>query len=126
MKKKQKNKFNVDLGFRVRQIRSLNKLSQEVLGERLGVSTPTMQRYEAGEIPLTAEAIGKCAASLNTPVGFFYGETDQHPAASNTNKVGLLLAAEIMELPDENIRKSVFHLVRSIIRWDEKRSKDAA
>ncbi|WP_306261323.1 helix-turn-helix domain-containing protein [Pararhizobium sp. IMCC21322] len=124
MKKKQKNKFNVELGFRVRQIRSLNKWSQEVLGERLGVSTPTMQRYEAGEIPLTAEAIGKCAASLSTPVGFFYGETDQHPAATNTNRTGLLLAAEIMELPDNDGRKHLYHFIRSLNRaWQE---KDAA
>lgn len=85
-----------------------------------------MQRYESGEIPLTAEAIGKCAKSLNAPVGFFYGEGDTYPKPSNSNKIGLLLAAEIMELPDDNIRKSVFHLVRDIIRWSEKREKDAA
>lgn len=126
MQKKQKSRFNVELGFRVRQIRNLNKLSQEVLGERLGVSTPTIQRYEAGEIPLTAEAVGKCAQSLNTPVGFFYGESDKHPAPSNSNKIGLLIAAEVMALPDDNIRKSVFHLVRSIVRWGEDRDQDAA
>lgn len=126
MQKRQKNRFNVELGYRVRQMRNLNKMPTDRLAEVLGVSTKTVQRYEAGEIHMSPEAIGKCAKSLNTPVGFFYGEGDKYPAPSNTNRLGLLLAAEVMQLPDDTIRKNVFHLVRSIIRWSETRGKDAA
>lgn len=116
MNSKIKNRFYTDMGFRLRQVRSLNKLSQEYIGERLGVSAQTVHRYETGEIQIPTENIAKCAKALHTPVGFFYGEGDQQPAPSNINRVGLLVAAEIMELPDDNIRKSVYHLVRSINR----------
>ena len=117
--RKSKNKFYIDVGFRIRQVRSLNKVSQEGLGAMLGVSPQTVQRYETGEIQIPTEAVAKCARALHTPVGFFYGEDNQQPANTNINRVGLMVAAEIMGLPDDNIRKSVYHLVRSINRISE-------
>lgn len=117
MQRKTKNQFYVDMGFRLRQIRSLNKVSQEYLGERLGVSLQTVQRYETGDIHIPSEAIAKCAKTFNTPVSYLYGEDSQQSASANHNRVGLMVAAEIMDLPDNNIRKSVYQLVRSINRF---------
>ena len=119
----QKHKFYVDLGFRIKQMRHLNKVSQELLAEIIGVSKQTIQRYESGEIHISPEALDKCARRLNTPVGFFYGEGETMPAPSNTNKTGLLIAADIMAIPDNNIRKSVYHLVRAINRAHEDNEK---
>ncbi len=104
------------MGFRIRQVRCLNKISQDDLAERLGVSHQTVQRYETGEVHISPEAIIICARALNTPVGHFYGEDDQQPSPSNINRAGLMVAAEIMNLPDDNVRKNVYHLVRSINR----------
>lgn len=116
MNRKPKSKFYIDVGWRIKQIRNLNKLSQEYLGEYVGVSAQTIQRYETGNIQIPTEAVAKCAKALHTPVGFFYGEEDKQPA--NINRVGLMVAAEVMALSDDNIRKSVYQLVRSINRCD--------
>lgn len=126
MSRKQKSTFDIEIGYRVRQLRTLNKLAPEVLGDKLGVSRTTVQRYESGEIPLTAEALNTCAKSLNAPVAFFYGEENSAQTPSNTNKLGLLIAAEIMELPDDTLRKTVFQLVRTLNKWSEAGGKDAA
>ena len=119
----QKHKFYIDLGFRLMQMRHLNGYSQSQLGEFIGVSKQTIQRYESGEIHISPQALDSCARQLNTPVGFFYGEGETMPAPSNTNKTGLLIAADIMALPDNNIRKSVYHLVRAINRAHEDKEK---
>ena len=116
--RKQRSKFYIDVGWRIKQVRSLSRLSQEYLGERLGVSATTIQRYESGEIQIPTEGVAKCAKALHTPVGFFYGEDGQQPANTNISRVGLTVAAEIMDLLDDNIRKSVYHLVRSINRYN--------
>ena len=113
--RKPKNKFYIDMGFKLRQARCLNKVSQQSLGERLGVSMQTVQRYETGEIHIPSEAIHICARVLNTPVSFFYGD-EASPSPSNTNRVGLMVAAEIMDLPDDNVRRSIYQLARSINR----------
>ncbi len=120
--KKPRNKFYVELGGRIRQVRSLNKLSQEYLGERLGVSAQTMQRYETGDIHVSPEGIARCAQALHTPVGYFFGEDGTQPANTNISRVGLMVAAEIMAMPDDNIRKSVYQLVRSINRYEDSRN----
>ena len=124
----QKHKFYIDLGFRIKQMRHLNRFSQEHLAEIIGVSKQTIQRYESGEIHISPQALDICARQLNTPVGFFYGEGEAMPAPSNTNKTGLLIAADIMAIPDNNIRKSVYHLVRAINRGhkDNEKSRKVA
>ncbi len=125
MKHANKEKFYVNLGFRLMQMRHLNGYSQGQLGEFIGVSKQTIQRYESGEIHISPEALDKCARRLNTPVGFFYGEDETMPTPSNTNKTGLLVAADIMALPDNNVRKSVYHLVRAINRAHEESKKSS-
>ncbi len=121
MIKKTRKQFYVEMGFRIRQVRSLNKISQERLGEKLSVSKQTIQRYESGEIHIPSDAIHICAHVLNTPVNFFYGD-ETSPAPSNTNRVGLMVAAEIMDLPDDNVRRSIYQLARSINRAGNKAS----
>lgn len=108
------NEFYKDMGFRIRQMRQINRHSQSSLAENIGVVRQTLLRYEEGEIKIPADAIGKCAKTLNTPVGYFFGEGDQHPLPANTNRIGLLVSAEIMALPNENLQNRVYHLVRSI------------
>ncbi len=93
-------------------------------GEIRHISAQTIQRYETGNIQIPTEAVAKCAKALHTPVGYFYGEEDQQPANNNTNRVGLMVAAEVMALADDNIRKSVYHLVRSINRHGQSQDND--
>lgn len=124
MNQKPRNKFYVDVGWRIRQMRNLKKLSQEYLGERVGVSAQTIQRYECGEIHIPTEALAICAKTLGAPVEHFFAETDHIPANNNINRIGLMAAAEIMELPDDNIRKNVYYLVRSINQFDASQEGD--
>ena len=126
MRGRRRSAFYSEVGFRLRQMRNLNKLSQETLGERLGVSMQTYQRYETGEIHIPTEAIVKCAKCLQTPVGFFLGEEERLGSGGRMHRTGLLVAAEVMALPDDNLRKSVFHLVREINRACIDDKEDAA
>lgn len=114
MKRRERKKFNVDVGFRLRQARGLNGLTQEYVGEQVGVTKQTINRYETGEIPVPTETLARCARLMDTPVGFFLGEQNEQRMPSQNTRVGLMVAAEIMNLPDDRIRKSVYHLVRAI------------
>ena len=119
MNRKAKSEFYCTVGFRLRQMRTLHKRTQAFIAEHLGVSSQTVQRYEQGEIPISTENIAKCAKLLNTSVGFFYGEDGGPPYAANINRMGLMAASEIMDLPSDDIRKSLVHLVRAINRYDD-------
>lgn len=119
MGKGTRQEFYADIGFRLRQIRSLNRVSQEALGERLGVSKQTIQRYETGEIQLPSDVIATCAAFFDTSVVEFYGENRRTYDKSPEGRAGLMVAAEIMALPNLELRKSVYQMVRQINRTIE-------
>ncbi len=61
MTQSNKEKFYIDLGFRLMQMRYLNGYSQSQLGEFIGVSKQTIQRYESGEIHISPQALDSCA-----------------------------------------------------------------
>lgn len=117
------NRFNKELGFHIRQARLLKKISQETLAERLGVVKQTVQRYEEGRIVISADAVRICAEVLGTTVADLYG-AETTPPTAKPDRIAILVAAEIMALPNDDIRKKLFVLAKAINNgWSE---RDAA
>lgn len=62
---------------------------------------------------MSPERIQACARIFKVPVGYFYGEGENGSNNKRYDKTVMLVAAEIMELP-EDIRKGVYILSRQI------------
>lgn len=62
------------VGQRVRQARRALKLTQEQLGERLGLTFQQVQKYEKGVNRISAGRLHELAQALNRPLDFFYPE----------------------------------------------------
>jgi len=105
--------FNKALGFRLMTLRQSHKMSQESLGIRLGIKYQQIQKYESGQVRMPPERIAACARILEVPVEYFFG-TDSDDKKPHYNKAVLTVAAEIMALPNDDMRKSVYHLARTI------------
>src|SRR5271154_7637768 len=67
---------DVHVGKRLRQARLLAGLSQEELGDGIGVSFQAVQKYEQGENRLSASRLFRAAKLLDRPVSFFFDELD--------------------------------------------------
>nr|WP_294916007.1 helix-turn-helix domain-containing protein [uncultured Neokomagataea sp.] len=63
---------DVHIGNRIRLRRTLMGLSQESLGEALGVTFQQVQKYERGANRVSASRLFELAQALDVPVGFFY------------------------------------------------------
>lgn len=126
MHKQDRDRFYRDMGFRLRKMRYLRQFSTEQLGERVGVSGKTILRYETGENHLPPMAIQICARALDVPVGYFYGEGDDYPLPDNAHLPGLIAAAEVLRLPNDEIRNSAVQFFRAVNRWSEEQRKDVA
>ena len=63
---------DVHVGKRLRQARLLAGLSQEELGDGIGVSFQAVQKYEQGENRLSASRLFRAATLLQQPVAFFF------------------------------------------------------
>jgi transcriptional regulator with XRE-family HTH domain len=113
MNTRYEEEFNQALGFRLMTLRQSHKMSQEYLGAKLGVRYQQIQKYETGATRMPPERIATCARLFSVPVEYFFGS--ENTDINNTySKAVLTVAAEIMELPNDDIRKTFYHLARMI------------
>lgn len=66
------DRVDVHVGSRLRQRRILLGLSQQALGDHLGLSFQQVQKYEKGSNRVSASRLFELTRLLGVPVGFFF------------------------------------------------------
>lgn len=135
MPKKQANPIDVQVGNRVRIRRMLIGMSQERLGDLLGLTFQQVQKYEKGVNRIGAGRLYEIARILNVPVDFFYeGVTAAGQSGANQQEgsppimefvssgEGLQLSLAFMKIKDVKVRKRVLDLVKSLAAEEEQKS----
>lgn len=132
--KKQANPIDVQVGNRVRIRRMLIGMSQERLGDLLGLTFQQVQKYEKGVNRIGAGRLYEVARILNVPVDFFYegiadsgrpnaGEPEGAPImAFISSGEGLQLSTAFMKIKDAKVRKRVLDLVKSLAEEEEQKA----
>lgn len=64
--------IDTHVGQRLRLRRTMTGMSQERLGDAIGVSFQMVQKYERGDCRVGASRLMKIAAALGVPVSFFF------------------------------------------------------
>ena len=131
---RQANLIDEHVGARVRLRRMLLGMSQEKLGESLGLTFQQVQKYEKGVNRIGASRLFDLAQVLGVPVQFFYDELTAHAADSGhatlggfaerptesyvvdflSSRDGLELNKAFVRITDPKVRRSVIDLVRSL------------
>jgi len=111
---------DVHVGSRLRLARGLLGLSQVQVAQALGVSFQAVQKYERGEIRVSASRLLQASRLLGQPLEFFFEGLDA-PTASESDQ-GEFVRAELellrafRALPDGELQRQVLRLVRSMGR----------
>ena len=125
MPKKQVNPIDIQVGNRVRIRRMLIGMSQERLGDLLGLTFQQVQKYEKGVNRIGAGRLFEVSRILNVPVDFFYEGVNAIPAGASeaesapvmefvSSGEGLQLSLAFMKIKDAKVRKRVLDLVKSL------------
>jgi transcriptional regulator with XRE-family HTH domain len=85
MTRRDPNYVDVHVGSRIRMRRQLIGMSQEKLGELLGITFQQVQKYEKGANRISASRLYYTAKILGVPVQFFY---DDLPGAEENTGMG--------------------------------------
>jgi transcriptional regulator with XRE-family HTH domain len=72
MTRRDPNYIDVHVGKRIRMRRQILSLSQEKLGELLGITFQQVQKYEKGTNRISASRLYNTAKILGVPVQFFF------------------------------------------------------
>ncbi len=128
--KKKPNPIDIHVGSRVRLRRTMLGMSQEKLGENLGITFQQIQKYEKGANRIGASRLQQISTVLNTPVAFFFedapGMTSPTQAgfaeAESTNYVvdflssseGLQLNRAFVKIRDPKVRRKIVEMVKAL------------
>lgn len=103
------------VGQRMRLRRTLLGLSQEVLGERLGLTFQQVQKYERGANRIGASRLYDLSRVLEVPVSFFFDGMDGGAANAEPDlkRWQLETVRHLEKLPEQQ-RKAVYSLVAAL------------
>ena len=127
--KKQPNPIDIHVGSRVRLRRMMLGMSQEKLGENLGITFQQIQKYEKGTNRIGASRLQHIATVLQVPVSFFFedapgtpteaaGMSEARPASYVvdflSSSEGIQLNKAFVRIKDAKLRRRIIDLVRAV------------
>ena len=132
--KRKPNPIDVHVGSRVRLRRTMVGMSQEKLGDSLGITFQQIQKYEKGANRVGASRLQEISRVLNTPVSFFFEDAPGSPAdisgfqeSNTTNYVvdflssseGLQLNRAFVKITDPKVRRKLVELAKALANESE-------
>ena len=123
------NPIDVHVGSRVRLRRTLLGMSQEKLGEAIGLTFQQVQKYEKGTNRVGASRIQQIAEILQIPVSFLFeggpsgtmnadgsieGPSPSYVSDFLATSEGLALTRAFTRIGDAKLRRSIVDLVEQI------------
>jgi transcriptional regulator with XRE-family HTH domain len=107
--------IDVHVGRQLRLARELAGLTQTDIGKKLGMSFQVVQKYEQGEIRVSASRLFQLAALMGKPVAYFFegfavGAESQHEM--QRDEIDLVRAFRLIASPE--LRQCIQRLLREI------------
>ena len=136
MAKKAPNPTDKHVGARVRMRRMMLSMSQEKLGDALGLTFQQVQKYEKGANRIGASRLQQIAHILQVPVAFFFEGAPSLPGQQLSGlseapspayvsdflatSEGLALTKAFMRIKDAKLRRRIVDLVEQIVTDNER------
>lgn len=132
--KKKPNPIDIHVGSRIRLRRNMLSMSQEKLGESLGITFQQIQKYEKGTNRVGASRLQAISTILAVPVSFFFEDAPDQKASPrglaedhSTSYVvdflnsaeGLQLNRAFVKIADARVRRKIVDLVKALAAEDE-------
>lgn len=127
------NPIDIHVGSRVRLRRMLLGVSQEKLGDQLGLTFQQIQKYEKGINRIGASRLFDLSKTLGVPIEYFYEDAPQESLGIAENpsefvdktgentvfeflstREGLELNKAFVKIGDARIRRTIVELVRNL------------
>jgi transcriptional regulator with XRE-family HTH domain len=129
--KKSPNPIDKHVGSRVRMRRMMLSMSQEKLGDALGLTFQQVQKYEKGTNRIGASRLQQISQILQVPVSFFFDGAPHAPGSARSEGMGeapspayvsdflatsdgLALTKAFMRISDPKLRRRIVDLVEQI------------
>jgi transcriptional regulator with XRE-family HTH domain len=112
------------VGDRIRRRRILMGLTQDQLGEALGISYQQIQKYETGANRVSAGRLYLIAEKLEVSAGWFFDPVKSDASSSDFNDLGssrqlMDFVRSFSKIEDDRVKAILVSLVRAMADSDE-------
>jgi transcriptional regulator with XRE-family HTH domain len=111
-------KAEVEMGHRIRLRRVEQSMSQQELGDKLGVSFQQIQKYEKGVNRVGASRLEQIAGALSVPVNFFFGGNGKEREVESLlfldSRFSLRLLRAYNSVKDQKVQRQFVALMESV------------
>jgi len=118
------NPVDVHVGSRLKLRRTLSGMSQEALGDQVGLTFQQIQKYERGTNRVGASRLWEFSKILTVPVSFFF---DDMPKGLDTHEerfaTGMKMDTTGITNDDPLARREILELVRAYDNIEDKKSQ---
>ena len=104
---------DVHVGKRLKQIRTLRRMSQTDVAKRLNLSFQQIQKYEIGSNRVAASRLFELSRILDVPTSYFFegvAEVDNVPSRDN----GLDIVNALAAIDDEKIKSRIVTFIEDV------------
>ena len=114
------NKFDAEIGARVRALREMQQISQDELGLALGVSGEKIQRYESGATCISGSCLIAMAKTLGVRLSLILGgakdplEGELIDAIGSPSRQAAGVAMAFDRITDPTVRDDIARLVETL------------
>ncbi len=126
--KKSPNPIDIHVGSRIRLRRMMLGMSQEKLGDALGITFQQIQKYEKGTNRVGASRLQHISTILKVPVAYFFEDAPGTPEEAAgfaeqprsyvvdflSSSEGLALNRAFVRIEDPKVRRKVVDLVQAL------------
>ena len=106
------------ISWRIRERRTVLGITQQHLGERIGVTFQQIHNYETGISRVSAGILGRIAEALGVEVGHFYEGLDEANEHTGRSRALLSLVRDFTNLTDPRQQQALLRLLRALADAD--------
>ena len=115
---------DVHVGLRLREARTLKKLSQTDLAKLVGLAFQQIQKYENGANRMGASRLWHLSQILELPVSYFFEglesgkrlDADDAETAENIRRKSLELVRNFYAIKNDGMREAAYQLIRGMAK----------
>ncbi|WP_212111145.1 helix-turn-helix domain-containing protein [Bartonella queenslandensis] len=128
--RKKPDPIDIYVGTRIRLRRNILGLTQEKLGEKLGITFQQIQKYEKGTNRIGASRLQAIAEIMDVPVSYFFdkgltsqqvegfAENDHNFMDFCSSSEGIQLMRAFTNISDAKVRRKIIDLAKALSEED--------
>lgn len=105
---------DVHVGRKLKQIRTMRRLSQTDVARELDLSFQQIQKYEIGSNRIAASRLYDLSRILDVPTSYFFDGLDSSTSASNNGDPSLQIVNALAAIRDDTVKSRIVTFIEDV------------